>query len=220
MEFCVTVKNDSVVIDGVKDPETQQKISNLTKTYLCELYKLLSEPMDVQLSSLIHLTPKEELCCICLEDCVGTSGPPVSPKCECEGTYHRKCLETWYRKKKVCPTCRKRFNNKDKGYRETTYRNPYETSRGGVSMRNNSPSQSKYICCGGTHPRRSSFKTLDSALKHAKDKHSNAINYTLMRGGMWRCLHEGCDAIEDTYTEDAYLEHLQERHHIRTIEKK
>ncbi len=208
MEFCLTAKNEDIVFEGIKDPDMRQKIHLLTKAYFGGLYELMGKPVDIQVSALFVLKPRVEPCCICLENCVGLRS--VTARCDCIGKYyHEKCLRKWFQRKKICPTCRKECVGR--GYEFVTFSNPYGTFRKG--KRTKSPSQFKYQCCGGTHPKRSSFKLLRSALKHAKEKHEVPIR--VHSRDNWKCCDPDCSG--NSFSHEGMLHHLLHIHHITVI---
>ncbi len=216
MEFCLTAKNEDIVFEGIKDPDMRQKVHLLTKAYFGGLYELMGTAgaVDVQVSALFVLKPRVEQCCICLENCVGLRS--VTARCDCIGKYyHEKCLRKWFQRKKICPTCR--HGCVGRGYDFVTFSNPYGTFRKG--KRTKSPSQFKYQCCGGTHPKRSSFKLLRSALKHAKEKHGVPILIHSINS--WKCDDVRCTFTkESTFTHEDMLHHLLDVHHTTVITEK
>lgn len=220
MEFCLTTNNKDIVIEGIKDLDLKQKVQELTNSYLGELYTALQKnacqgPMDAQVSGLFIFEPHVENCCICMENCSQIKHRPVTiTSCECLGKYyHETCLRRWFSNKKICPTCRKDCNGK--GYKSTKFTNPYKTSKdtGGVRI---SSSQFAYQCCGGTHAKKSCFKSLFSALKHAKDKHDVDINIRKARGSrFWVCNVDHCGSTISS--DEDMLQHLQRDHHLNVI---
>lgn len=60
----------------------------------------------------------EEKCTICLKNIKTKSSKTLLnekfvTKCKCKYYYHHRCIKTWMRRKKSCPTCRKTlFDNK------------------------------------------------------------------------------------------------------------
>jgi len=216
MEFCISAINDKIDIDDVKDPEKRHKIELLTKTYFAGLYELIDEPVNIEFGGVINLKYKKEICCICTENCIGRS--PVCTKCDCVNIYHKKCLETWFKQKKICPTCRKAFNSRSKGYEEVKIQNPFGTPKNSTNKKatgKGPPQNFKYVCDGLTHAKRSNFKKLSSALVHAKQKHHLQINQN--RWGMWNCQYGGiCDGTAN-FTEEQLFEHLCSFHDCKVI---
>lgn len=219
MEFCLTTNNKAIVFEGIKDPDLKQKVLDLTNSYLGELYATLQkvvyqDPMDVQVTGLFIFEPRVESCCICYENCARVSDNPVSSTCECIGKYyHEKCLRKWFTNKKICPTCRR--NCYGKGHKAVKFPHPYETPKKNGNTRN-THSQFAYQCCGGTHAKKSSFKSLFSALKHARDKHNVRIDHRKTRGTrIWLCKVDQCDFT--LLTDEDMLHHLRQDHHLDVI---
>ena len=215
MEVYINANDSNIVIEGVKDPIIKTKLLNLTEAYLSGLYDELGlsktgEVMNLRLSSAVIVEPKNENCCICMVDCSNSKNKVVVPDCGClHKYYHEECLKKWFRVKRVCPTCNRRCNGK--GYRRYKWENPY-----------NSKSQSGkgWLCCGGTHPKRSTFKSLSSALKHANTKHNiNLVNRKRDGLEVWICNVGEC--VRSTIrTDEEALHHLISEHHIDVITEK
>jgi hypothetical protein len=72
----------------------------------------------------------EEKCTICLKNIKTKSSKTLLnekfvTKCKCKYYYHHRCIKTWMRRKKSCPTCRKTiFDNKYDMY-ENSMKNFY-----------------------------------------------------------------------------------------------
>jgi len=217
MDVCITIKDQEITVDDtIKDPKMKQQITTATKSYLGELIELSKMPSDIKVSIIISIHPQN--CCICLEPLTA----PVELSCECkEKYYHRECVDKWFKRKKECPTCRK--NLRGVGYRKAKVVNPYNTKKRQKSYNQspNSPSQFLYQCEGGTHPKKSSFKSLNSALKHAKEKHHIDIDFINRRGvQLWYCRHRDCIGSEYVFTNEELLSHLQHVHHLNVITSK
>jgi len=219
MEFCLTTNNKDMVFEGIKDIDLKQKVQELTNSYLGELYAAIQKsawqgPMDVQVSGLFIFEPRTESCCICMEDCSHINHCPVSITCECVGKYyHEKCLRRWFSNKKICPTCRK--NCTGKGYKPAKFEDPYKIPKGARRV-GTSSSQFAYQCDGVTHAKKSTFKSLFSALKHSKDKHNVDIRNHKVRGTrFWLCNVDSCGRTISS--DEDMLRHLQHDHHLHVI---
>ena len=210
MDFCITISDSEVMLDeAIKDPKVKNQILVATKAYLGELYNLLDCPSDVNVSMIFSFQPRS--CCICLENCSSS----VEITCNCKKKYyHKNCLMEWFQRKKECPTCRKKLHGV--GYKNSKIDTPY-----GTAPKRNSSSKFLYQCEGGTHPKKSSFKSLFSALKHAKEKHNIDISYMTRRGEkLWFCRHDVCLGTGYDFNDEQLLSHLQDFHHLHVISTK
>jgi hypothetical protein len=67
----------------------------------------------------------EEKCTICLKNIKTKSSKTLltekfATKCKCKYYYHNRCIKTWMRRKKTCPTCRETiFDNKYDMYKNS-----------------------------------------------------------------------------------------------------
>jgi len=218
MELCITIKDRQITIDAPNDCKVQKQIIEATSEYLGELYNLLSAPSDINVSMVFSVHPK--MCCICMDDCSN----PVEITCACrEKYYHAKCLNKWFHRKKECPTCRKKITGR--GYKPAKITNPYRSKKPRQKQkqnkRANSPSGFIYQCPGGTHPKKSSFKSLFSALKHAKEKHDVDIGFRT-RGGekIWFCRQGECVGSGYDFNDESLLRHLQDVHRLNVVMSK
>lgn len=212
MEVYVNANDGNITLEGIKDPVLKTKLIKLTETYLSGLYKELSlsksgAVMSLGFSGVMMLEPKKESCCICMVGCNNVKDVVVVPDCGClHKYYHEDCLRRWFRIKKICPTCNKRCNGR--GYRRYTWENPY-----GSNISKNPGWQ----CCGGTHRKKSTFKSLPSALKHANVMHHvNIVKSKRDGSDVWVCNIEGC--IEHViHSDEETLRHLISHHRINVI---
>ena len=217
MDLCITIQDRHVTIDApIKDPKVKKQIIDATNAYLGALYSLFTVPSDINVSMIFSIQPIN--CCICLDDC----STPVEITCACtEKYYHKACLMKWFHRKKECPTCRKRLTGR--GYKFAKITNPYNTkqSKRPGTKRVNPSSEFIYQCPGGTHPKKSSFKYLFSALKHAKEKHQVDIGFMTRSGEKtWFCRHGDCTGSGYDFNSEQLWQHLQNVHHLDVITSK
>lgn len=215
MEVHINASNGNITLGGIKDPILKTKLLELTKTYLCGVYKELGLSkcgyvMNLGFSGAMMLEPKGESCCICMVDCNNVKDSVVVPDCGClHKYYHEECLKRWFRVKKVCPTCNKRCNGK--GYRKYNRENPYGSS---------SNKSAGWRCCGGTHRKKSTFKSLSSALKHANTMHQvNLVKSKRDGSDVWVCNVEDC-MEHIIYSDEEALRHINLHHHLNVINEK
>lgn len=212
MEAYINASDGNIVSEGIKDPILKTKLLNLTQTYLSGLYKELGlnnsgEVMTIKFSGVLATEPRNESCCICMVECSRKTDSVVVPDCGClHKYYHEECLRRWFRVKKVCPTCNKRCNGK--GYRKFVWENPYASHK---------QNHKGWQCCGGTHRKKSTFKSLASALKHANTLHGVNIRRNKIDGvEVWMCNVGDCVGHILRTNEEA-LRHLQSHHRIEVI---
>ncbi len=215
MEIYVNVNDKELHLEGIKDPTLKNKLTELTKQYLAAIYEEIGanekgEVMKLNFSGVLVSEPKLDCCCICMTECNKNDGKTVVPDCGCvHKYYHEDCLKRWFQRKKRCPTCNRHFRGK--GYHKHVWENPY-----GSSVK----SQKIWRCCGGTHKKKSTFKSIASALKHANEKH----NINLRRGkvdgeNVWICNEGSCEG-HVIRTDELALAHLQIHHHSNVITEK
>lgn len=215
MEVYINVSESNINLGGIKDPILKNKLNKLTKNYLYEVYNEIGlsktgEIMNLGFSGVLMLEPKEENCCICMVECNNIKDNIVVPDCGCiHKYYHEDCLKRWFRVKKVCPTCNKRCSGK--GYRKYNRENPHGKSINKITG---------WQCCGGTHTKKSTFKSLSSALKHAHTMHNvNVVKGKREGCDIWICNVEGC-TNHYIFSDEEALDHLISHHHIKVITEK
>lgn len=215
MDLCIIIQDRQITITAPSDCKVQKQIIEASREYLEQLYELLSAPSDINVSMMFSIQPKT--CCICMDGCSN----PVEVDCVCrEKYYHAKCLDKWFQRKKECPTCRKKITGR--GYKPSKNVNPYrrksKKARQKQTKTSNSPSGFIYECPGGTHPKKSSFKSLFSALKHAKEKHGVDIGFRTRRGQRrWFCRNGECTGSDYEFNDEDLLRHLQDVHHLSVV---
>jgi len=212
METYINVSDGNIVLEGIKNPILKNKLLNLTQIYLSGVYEELGinkngDVMKIKFSGVLATEPRNESCCICMVECSRKTDSVVVPDCGCiHKYYHEKCLKRWFRVKKVCPTCNKRCSGK--GYRKFVWENPYALHK---------QNHKGWQCCGGTHRKKSSFKSLASALKHANTLHDVDIKKNNIDGvDMWICNVGDC--VDQSFrTSEESLIHLRSHHHVNVI---
>ena len=115
------------IIGQIQDTIEQIHINQATYSSQHEQEEEISDPLpDCVKDALKHVTGtdivlefgRDYKCPICLEEVALTDDLIQLP---CNHGFHSKCLETWFRKKSICPICRKqvKFDECDKATHES-----------------------------------------------------------------------------------------------------
>lgn len=206
METKIQVNGKEVHVEHIKcnwDNKQRAQIKEITLRYLEDLLEVSDKAIGFNAIFYINYLLIDEACNICFEDFT-KQDTMFKIGCECKNVfYHHDCIMKWYKIKRICPTCRKRFNKDNLIARN--YNNRYK--------QNKVPQETKYQCDGKTHKRKSVFKNVDSTIKHLRDKHNVNVNIQKIQNKIqYECCYQTCNTSNIKYSGIDFITHLKDFH--------
>lgn len=210
VEIQVDSKTLSLLHQGKWNDKQKEAFDKAAKNFLADVWNIFQDPVNLQSQCFIQIMPVDFTCCICFEMCSKKNAVRVPCGCK-DKFYHKECLRMWYKVKKICPTCR-HIVVSSPPYIGVKVKNPFKEEE---------PKKLSYQCDGSTHPRKSTYVNLNSALEHIRVKHNVPIQReknTGTKGYTYRCLFtETCSQDNRKFTDMEMMEHLRTIHHSNVI---